>query len=279
VGRYNAATDTTEFTFAAYIDQFNLFTQDAGKPIFDEMGVEIGQMVNLDAVTGGTPLGPSMSAPAIDAAGNVWFIGAVELYDRFIGGGSDFDGALLRAVLDPSDFSYRIELVLENGTRITGQNSQRDYVINFLGSATGNGGPNPGSLWSSNVSSTAWNNEDLSGSAPGDTRANGGMVVSTSITYDINEDGEFNNPTSGNFDPAFPADEAYSVAMYIGYYSDGPAPCPADLNGDGVLNFFDVSAFLSGFATMDPIADFNNDGVYNFFDVSAFLSAFAAGCP
>ncbi len=59
----------------------------------------------------------------------------------------------------------------------------------------------------------------------------------------------------------------------------GVAACPADLNGDGNLNFFDVSAFLSAFSAGDPIADFNNDGNYNFFDVSAFLGAFAAGCP
>jgi hypothetical protein len=58
-----------------------------------------------------------------------------------------------------------------------------------------------------------------------------------------------------------------------------PAPCPADLTGDGVLNFFDVSAFLSAFNAMDPVADFTDDGVFNFFDVSAFLSAFNAGCP
>ncbi len=57
------------------------------------------------------------------------------------------------------------------------------------------------------------------------------------------------------------------------------APCPADLNDDGVLNFFDVSMFLGAFSTGDPIADFTGDGVYNFFDVSAFLGAFAAGCP
>ena len=55
--------------------------------------------------------------------------------------------------------------------------------------------------------------------------------------------------------------------------------CLADLSGDGVLNFFDVSAFLSAFAAQEPAADFTNDGVFNFFDVSAFLSAFAAGCP
>ncbi|MEZ6165389.1 MAG: GC-type dockerin domain-anchored protein [Phycisphaerales bacterium] len=54
---------------------------------------------------------------------------------------------------------------------------------------------------------------------------------------------------------------------------------PADLNTDGAVNFFDVSAFLSAYNAQDPIADFNGDGMLNFFDVSAFLSAFGAGCP
>jgi len=56
-------------------------------------------------------------------------------------------------------------------------------------------------------------------------------------------------------------------------------PCPADLNNDGTLNFFDVSAFLGAFAAQSPEADFTGDGVFNFFDVSAFLGAFSAGCP
>ncbi len=270
VGRYNADLDTTEFTFAAYIDLLNLFTRDAGKPIYDDMGVEIGQLVNLDAVTGGTPLGPSMSAPTIDAAGNVWFIGAVELYDRFVGGGSDFDGALLRSVLDPVTFSYRLELVLENGSRIMGMNSDREYMINFLGSATAAGGPNPGSMWSNNASSSSWNNVDISATEPGDTRSNGGVLVSTSVTYDIDGDGVFDTATSG--------DESYSVALYIGHY-EMDAGCRADINGDGALNFFDISAFLTAFSAMDPSADFTGDGAFNFFDISTFLSEFAAGCP
>jgi len=57
------------------------------------------------------------------------------------------------------------------------------------------------------------------------------------------------------------------------------ASCAADINSDGVLNFFDVSAFLSAFAAADLIADFTDDGQLNFFDVSAFLNAFSAGCP
>lgn len=57
-----------------------------------------------------------------------------------------------------------------------------------------------------------------------------------------------------------------------------PAGCPADINGDTVLDFFDVQEFLSLFSAMDPAADFNNDTVFDFFDVQAFLQAFSAGC-
>lgn len=55
--------------------------------------------------------------------------------------------------------------------------------------------------------------------------------------------------------------------------------CPADLSGDGVLDFFDVSAFLNAYNAQDPVADFTGDGVLDFFDVSAFLNAYNAGCP
>ncbi len=62
-------------------------------------------------------------------------------------------------------------------------------------------------------------------------------------------------------------------------YQPVVAPCPADMTGDGTLNFFDISAFLSAFSVQDPIADFDGNGTFNFFDISAFLEAFAAGCP
>lgn len=55
--------------------------------------------------------------------------------------------------------------------------------------------------------------------------------------------------------------------------------CAADITGDGSLDFFDISGFLSAFSAGDMVADFNGDGSFDFFDISAFLSAFAAGCP
>jgi len=55
--------------------------------------------------------------------------------------------------------------------------------------------------------------------------------------------------------------------------------CAADLSRDGVLDFFDISAFLIAYTSEDSAADFSGDGQFDFFDVSAFLTAFSAGCP
>ena len=53
----------------------------------------------------------------------------------------------------------------------------------------------------------------------------------------------------------------------------------ADFTSDGVLDIFDVFAFLDAFNAMDPAADFTDDGSFDIFDVFAFLDEFNAGCP
>lgn len=72
-------------------------------------------------------------------------------------------------------------------------------------------------------------------------------------------------------------DSTFEGAVYV--FNEGTESCPADLTGDDALDFFDVSAFLSAYNTMDPAADFTGDGNFDFFDVSAFLNAYNAGCP
>lgn len=100
------------------------------------------------------------------------------------------------------------------------------------------------------------------------------------------------NGTDGNIFGAIIYDAGEGEAMIMGggfNSADGMSAihvvsllstgCQADLNNDGQLNFFDVSAFLTALANQDSAADFTGDGQWNFFDVSAFLAAFAAGCP
>lgn len=56
--------------------------------------------------------------------------------------------------------------------------------------------------------------------------------------------------------------------------------CPADINGDGSLNFFDLSAYIAQFNSQNPAADLAPPfGEFNFFDVAAYLGLYNAGCP
>ena len=63
------------------------------------------------------------------------------------------------------------------------------------------------------------------------------------------------------------------------YLFNTATPNPADLNGDGQLDFLDISAFLAAYSSGDPIADFNMDGQYDFLDISEFLSAYSTVSP
>ena len=89
-------------------------------------------------------------------------------------------------------------------------------------------------------------------------------------------------PTNFDLKPRFYNNTIIASHMDIGlvtYEIDNCINCPADLNNDNVLDFYDVSAFLANYIAQNPAADFNDDGQYNFYDVSAFLIQFQSGCP
>ncbi|MCH8509209.1 MAG: hypothetical protein LAT64_13700, partial [Phycisphaerales bacterium] len=59
-----------------------------------------------------------------------------------------------------------------------------------------------------------------------------------------------------------------------------PGCSPADLAEPfGVLNFFDLAAYLDLYNAGDLAADFTGDGELNFFDIAEYLTVFNAGCP
>ena len=81
---------------------------------------------------------------------------------------------------------------------------------------------------------------------------------------------------SCTLDPDDPDDPGYVPAAHfqiVLYGPGGPICCCVDLNQDGVLDFFDISFFLTN------RVDYNEDTVFDFFDISAFLADFSAGCP
>jgi len=56
--------------------------------------------------------------------------------------------------------------------------------------------------------------------------------------------------------------------------------CEADLDGDGQLTFFDITAYIGAFNNGDPSADIAAPfGSFDFFDIVAFVGLYNAGCP
>lgn len=57
--------------------------------------------------------------------------------------------------------------------------------------------------------------------------------------------------------------------------------CQADFApADGILDFFDIAAFLAAFSGEQPAADLARPfGQFDFFDVAEYLGAYNAGCP
>jgi len=213
-----------EWTLAAYSSDQS-FTAESGKEIWaynagHPAGLVIGRQVTMEEVTQGSINGPSMSAPMIDAAGNIWFIGTVRL-DCYKDGQKrnqpDYDSALLRAVYDPGIFGYRLELILEPGEVFTSDNSGKEWTIGFM-EITDHNSISSGTAFSGNISEKAYKGLDISaypGLQPADAEGLGGLVLNVYLYYDVDGDGVFNNPTSPDYNPQLPADESYQSLLYV----------------------------------------------------------------
>jgi hypothetical protein len=222
VGHFDPADPdgTVTWRLAGWVD----VGSNLGKPIKSGPGAlggtVIGRQVPLSTVTNGSVLGPSISAPAIDAAGNIWFVAAAEQYKTDDMGVpfTDFDSILIRAVYDANTGGYELERVLEPGFTRVGNNSGTRYTLTFLGIADSNS-IDSDTLFSNGLNGSTWNNmdtADLEGQQ--DPRSLGGLVLSTEITYETGEE--------------------YQCLMYVGNILPGPDnnTCPADLTGSSDPN-------------------------------------------
>jgi hypothetical protein len=282
--------NTIEWSLVAYSTD-DLYNLKSGKPILNgHGGAAIGRLVGLDEVTGGVPQGPSMSAPMIDSAGNIWFISAMLWFgaDGIEGTqDDDYDSALIRAVYNSAVCGWELEEIAEVGMVFSGQNSGLPWRINFLEIADSNS-VSSGTAWSGNISETGHLGVNPGPDVPTWAPTTlGGVVIYASILYDVNGDGTYNDPTSSNYNPNAPSDEAYNALLYIGARVPGAPPaCIGDLNCDGQINFGDINPFvlyLSNFATWQAAyagcnpanGDINCDGTYgqgSFGDINPFVS-------
>ena len=61
-------------------------------------------------------------------------------------------------------------------------------------------------------------------------------------------------------------------------YFRGLKSCPADFEGDGSVDFFDISKFLKAYMANDQIADMTMDNQVDVSDIFSFIDAMNTGC-
>jgi len=232
VASFPAPTGTTAalWSVAAYV----------GKPVLDGPGgQQIGAIV--DGAMIGSPV--SLSSPAVDLLGNVYFVAA---YKPNLGAART---AVIKAV--NTGAGYELEILLEEFQIVVGANSTRPYEIHSitLGDADSIAS---GSIWSGSVLQ-----ERRLGAGGSALLADafGGLVVSAVIEYDNLAQLEF-----------------YDAVLFIG--PKGLEGLVGDINGDGVVDTADLGELIASFGAASQSADINGDGVVDTADLGLLIAHF-----
>ena len=229
----------------------------------------IGRLAKYTEVYGTSATGPSISAPAFDLRGNVYFMATIGLTGGG-GGGNTFTTGLLRGNLDTATSAYQLELITSVGDIMPGVNSGKNYQIQYLGVADADS-IDSGSIFSSSTVQDAIGGANAAGAPYGSPVSLGAIVFRAKIVYDINADTLFADPSGAGSGSNSP-DQAYNVQMVL-----MPRIPVGDFNRDQVIAVQDIFDFLAAWFSGGPGADWNGDGAITVQDIFDFLADWFAG--
>ncbi len=206
-----------EWVIAAYSDG------SSGKPVYGDFGANVvGTLVGYEP--GSTNMaGPSITSPMMDSVGNIYFNGRV-----LMNGEGFYRDSLVRAVYNPTSFSYQLELVLQEGDVVKGGNSNTNYEIQYL-QISGSTGTVPSAPWSQNINQSTYNGADAQTLDSTTTQGLGGIVIAATVIYDVDGDGDYDRQS---FDP-LSLDQDYATLLYVS--------AAADCNNNGIPDDLDIA--------------------------------------
>lgn len=220
-----------------------------GKPVLDgPNGASLGTLASASPV--------SMSSPAADHWGNFYFVAS---FQPTVGQPTT---ALFKAVNLAE--GYQLELLLKEGDPFVGANSARTYTIDRITLGDSDSVAS-GSIFSSSVLAQSLPGADVT--RADDPASFGGIVVNAEIIYN-------NTGTPEN----------YQAVLFLGPEIDPNQFCEGDADGDGEVNFADITAVLGNWLSMSnpgdaALGDANNDGIVNFSDLTVVLGNWLRACP
>ncbi|MFT3683483.1 MAG: GC-type dockerin domain-anchored protein [Phycisphaerales bacterium] len=298
VARVNASTQAVTWTIAVHTGNAAGAAGGLSKAVYGDNGADgipgtadagegdgvvdatpIGHIALASEASPGVSTGPSISAPAIDAMGNVYFMSGLQLLDN-TQQSYRYTTGLLKANYNAATGGYRLELIAELGTVLPGLNSGRNYQVQFISVADADS-IDSGTIWSSSIVPQPLAGISTANLSYGSPLSFGALVFRARIVYDANTSGTYVDPTlPGNLG----TDEAYNVAMLL-----LPARPAADVGrqggvfgSDGFYDNNDFIAFINAFfAGNNAIADLGSaggiaqpDGFLDNNDFIAFINAF-----
>ncbi|MCC6323087.1 MAG: hypothetical protein IT438_16815 [Phycisphaerales bacterium] len=230
-------------------------------------GAWIGRIARLSEVFPAQTGGPSISCPAFDLRGNLYFMATVAM--KTSDGSFEYTSALLRGNRDTTVNGYRLELLARLGDVLPGLNSGLNYQIQSMSFADADS-VSSGGMFSGNIVQDGLgpNPGTPANAAYGSPLALGALTFRAKIVYDVDADGLFADPTSGGSNSH---DQAYNVAMVI-----VPRPDVGDFNFDGAKTVQDLFDFLAAYFSNGPGGDWNADGSTSVQDIFDFLAAYFA---
>jgi hypothetical protein len=208
-----------------------------GKPVYGDFGTnQVGTLVGYEPGAS-FPSGPAISCPMVDSVGNIYFNGRV-----LMNGESFFRDSLVRAVYNPASFEYDLELVLSEGDVVKGGNSNTSYQIDFL-SIAGGAGSTPSAPYSQNINQSSFNGTSTAGLSTGDTASLGGIVISATIIYDTDGDGDYERQSS----EPLSMDQDYQTLLFV--------TSAKDCNSNGIPDDLDIADSTSSDGDADGVPD------------------------
>lgn len=286
VARVNAGTGFAQWVVAAHTGNASGAAGGLSKVILGDYGLDgipntndegendgtvdtgpnafIGRLAKGNEVNPAATSGPSISSPAMDRFGNLYFLANVSL--KKPGPSTKLTQALIKANFDPATNRYELEMLTEVGDIFAGKNSGSNYQVQFMGLNDGDS-VDSGAVFSGSIVQDQFARVPASSVYYGSPYALGAMVVRAKVVYDRNNDNQFLDPTvSGN---AGSPDQAYNVAMVV-----MPGYLRLDYNADAFFDQEDLSAFINGYFEESLDADYNEDGTVNQEDLGAFITDF-----
>ena len=220
----------------------------------------IGRLARYTEVYGSASTGPSISSPALDRAGNIYFMATIALNNG--SGGTTFSTGLLRGNYISATGGYQLELITSLGDVYAGQNSATNYQIQFMGVADADS-VDSGTIFSGNIVQDVAAGVNLATKPYGSPFTLGALVFHAKIVYDVNGDGVYADPSGAGAGSTSP-DQAYNVAMVV-----MPQIKPGDFNRDGAKTVQDIFDFLTAWFAGN--GDYNGSGATTIQDIFDFL--------